>query len=294
MGTSLTVSAGNAGVRPGLHKGVAKARGRDDGCVVGNRPTASISHDTLTAVDPKRVELKISINANDARRAKKRLGLKNAEAGRATIWFCDQPGRKAGGLRFELADRDVIVRLRHKRGADSDTTIKYRREPPFDLPEGWAPAATAAFKVEGDWTVRGQTVAASLDSTVAGTTIDEAVASGPPLTENLFSEDQQRFAAALLAPRTFDLGAIRPLGPIHAWRWEEAPRKDLGNELGAEHWKADGLEFLELSIRVKFANAEKWSRKFAVWATDQGVDIASVSTTKTQAVLEHFARRLAP
>ena len=72
------------------------------------------------------------------------------------------------------------------------------------------------------------------------------------------------------------------------------PRKDLGKELGAEHWKADGLEFLELSIRVKFANAEKWLRKFAAWATDEGLDIASVGTTKTQAVLEHFAQRLAP
>jgi hypothetical protein len=244
-------------------------------------------------MDPERVELKISVNANSARRAKKRLGLKNAEASRATIWFCDQPVRDAGGLRFELADRDVIVRLRHKRGADSDTTIKLRREPPFELPEGWAPAKTAAFKVEGDWTVRAQKVSASLDSTVVGATIDEAGASGPPLTESLFSDDQRRFAAALLAPRTFDLGALRPLGPIHAWRWEEAPWKDLGKELGAEQWKADGLEFLELSIRVKFANAEKWLRRFAAWATDEGLDIASVGTTKTQAVLEHFARRLA-
>jgi hypothetical protein len=245
-------------------------------------------------VDPERVELKISVNADGARRAKKRLGLKNAGASRATIWFCDQPGRDAGGVRFELADRGVIVRLRHKRGADSDTTIKYRREPPFDLPDDWAPAATADFKVEGDWTINGQKVAASLDSTVAGAAVDAAGNAGPPLTESLFSDDQRRFAAALVAPRRVDLDALRPLGPIQAWRWEEAPRKDLGNELGAEHWKADGLEFLELSIRVKFANAEKWLRKFAGWATDEGIDIASVGTTKTQAVLEHFAQRLAP
>jgi hypothetical protein len=246
-------------------------------------------------MDPERVELKVSISADGVRRAKKRLRLNDTEAGRATIWFCDQPGRDDGGLRFELADRDVIVRLRHKRDADSDTTIKYRREPPFDLPVGWPPAATVDFKVEGDWTVRGRKVSASLDSTVAGVIVDDAGASGPPLPRSLFSDDQRRFAAALLVPpRAVDLGALTPLGPIHAWRWEETPRKDLGKELGAEHWKADGLEFLELSIRVKFANAEKWLRKFATWATDKGLDIASVGTTKTQAVLEHFAQRLAP
>jgi hypothetical protein len=245
-------------------------------------------------MDPERVEIKISINAKGARRAKKRLGLDNADAARATIWFCDQPSRDAGRPRFEMADRDVIIRLRHKRGAESDTTIKYRREPPFDLPEGWAPAAVADFKVEGDWTVSGQTIAASLDSTVAGAAIDAAGTSGPPLPQNLFSDEQRRFAAALVAPHPVDLGALRPLGPIHAWRWEETPRDDLGNELGAEQWKADNLEFLELSIRVKFANAEEWRRKFAAWATDHDLDIASIGTTKTKAVLQHFAGRFAP
>jgi hypothetical protein len=136
-------------------------------------------------------------------------------------------------------------------------------------------------------------VAASLVSTVAGATIDEAGTTGPPLASGLFTDDQRRFAAALLAPRAVDLAALRPLGPIHARRWEEAPRKDLDNELGAEQWDADGLEFLELSIRVRFENAEEWLRRFVEWASDKDLNIASVGTTKTQAVLEHFAQRLA-
>jgi hypothetical protein len=245
-------------------------------------------------MEPERVELKININADGVRRAKKHLGLEDRDATRATIWFCDQPRRDAGTLHFEMADRHVIIRLRHKHGADSDATIKYRRRPPFHLPDGWSPPTTAGFKVEGDWTVSAQTVAASLDSTVAGGAIDEAGFAGPPLARCLFSDEQRRFVTALLAPSPLDLAALRPLGPVHALRWEEAPRKDLGNELGAEQWTADGLEFLELSVRVKFANAEKWLRTFTEWARDERLDVASIGTTKTQAVLEHFARRLAP
>jgi hypothetical protein len=246
-------------------------------------------------MEPERVELKVNIDADGVRRAKKHLGLEDGDATRATIWFCDRPGRDADALHFDLADRGVIVRLRHKHGADSDATIKYRRKPPFHLPDGWSPATTPDFKVEGDWTVSAQNVAASLDSTVAGAAIDQAGFAGPPLAPCLFSDDQRRFAAALLAPSRLDLHTLRPLGPIHALRWEETPRKDLGNELGAEQWKAaDGLEFLELSIRVKSANAQKWLRRFTEWARDERLDIASTGTTKTQAVLEHFARRLVP
>ena len=44
-------------------------------------------------------------------------------------------------------------------------------------------------------------VAASLDSTVAGATIDEAGRTGPPLPGSLFSDDQRRFVTDLVAPR---------------------------------------------------------------------------------------------
>lgn len=245
-------------------------------------------------MDPERVELKLSIAGGASKRAKKRLDLDDDRAARATIWFCDRPRWDGDGVHFDLFDRGVIVRLRHKRGDDSDTTVKYRRKPPFDLPPGWQPEPTSDFKIEGDWTTHGRTVAASLDSTVGGKAIDKAGATGPPLPSGLFSDDQRRFAAALLAPRPVDLATLRPLGPIRARRWEESPRDDLGNELGAEQWDADGLEFLELSIRVKFENAEEWLTRFTTWASDTNLDVSSVATTKTQAVLEHFAQHLAP
>jgi hypothetical protein len=249
----------------------------------------------MVSVDPKRVELKLSIGADGPEEATEWLGLKDSEAARATIWFCDQVASGGDGVRFELFDRGVIVRLRRKHGDDdSNTTIKYRREAPLVLPPGWDPEATPDFKVEGDWTIRSRMVAASLDSTVAGATIDEAGRAGPPLPRSLFSDDQRRFVTDLIAPRSVDLAALRPLGPIDAWRWEEAPRRDLDKKVGAERWKFDGREFLELSTRVRFENGDEWLNRFATWATDGGLNIASVGTTKTQAVLEHFAGRLGP
>jgi len=244
-------------------------------------------------VQPNRVELKLSIFGEEgAKYAKQQLGLEDRKATQATIWFCDEWRVDGNRVRFQLFDNGVIVRLRRKEGESSDTTVKYRRDEPFTLPQGWDPKTMPEIKLEGDWTTGGRKVAASIDASVADGTIREAGTTGPPLPSALFSDEQQRFAAALLAPKVTDLTTLRPLGPISALRWDEEQRDDLDNEVGAEQWQVDGLAFLELSIRVKYENADRWSHRFAEWAAnDQHLDIASVGTTKTQAVLEHFARR---
>ncbi len=243
-------------------------------------------------MDPEQVELKLNVNARGVLRAKQHLGLDDADATHATIWFCDVPRRQANTLHFALSDRGVIVRLRHKEGGDSDSTVKYRREAPLHLPAGWSPRTTDDLKVEGDWTTSAQTVAASLTAEISGATIDAAGSDGPPLDRRLFSADQRRFAADLLGPTPVELADLQPLGPVSALRWEETSRDDLGNELGAEQWTAGDLQFLELSIRVKFGKAEKWLRRFTEWAADERLDVAATGSTKTKAVLEHFARQL--
>ncbi len=85
-------------------------------------------------MDPERVELKISLGAEGARKAKELLGFEDRDASRATIWFCDLPRDEGDAVHFELFDRGVIVRLRRRHGDDSDTTIKYRRSAPLILP----------------------------------------------------------------------------------------------------------------------------------------------------------------
>ena len=150
-------------------------------------------------VEPKRVELKISIRAKHVKEARHILELNDDDATTANIWFCDRP---LGGLHpgFELFDRGLIVRLRSKDGDDSDTTVKYRRPQPLDMPSGWDDVdAHPNLKIEGDWTGKNRQVSASLDSTVGGKVIDDAVAARPPLSQQLFSADQRAFASLVNA-----------------------------------------------------------------------------------------------
>jgi hypothetical protein len=128
----------------------------------------------MASVDPERVELKISLGQMSRSGRRRCSGSGTVKRLRATIWFCDRPRWDADGVHLELFDRGVIVRMRHKRGDDSDTTVKYRRSAPLVLPSDWVPKRTSDFKVEGDWMTRSRKVAASLNATVAGKTIDKA------------------------------------------------------------------------------------------------------------------------
>jgi hypothetical protein len=259
--------------------------------VKGTLARGTRKRDNCLVENPQRVELKISISADQVKAARKQLGLKHGDATAAKIWFCERPVVGDSG-RLDLFERGLIVRLRSKDGDHSDTTVKYRRPEPIELPAGWDdPDAHPNYKIEGDWTGDNRQVSASLDSTVAHTVIEYAVAKGTPLDRKLFSADQRRFASAIADPHKVSLASLQALGPVHALRWQETSRPDLGDELGAEQWTADDLVFLELSIRVKYRDAKAWQHRFADWATDQGVAPSALATTKTQAVLEHFAKR---
>lgn len=253
--------------------------------MVVNQPLAS----SMVVADPARTELKLSIAGADARRARKRLGLRKRDAERATIWFCDEARRTADGVHFDLFDRGVIVRLRHKRGRgqDSDTTVKFRREAPLVLPDGWDPEGVPDVKIEGDWTAHSRSVGVSVDASASGRAIDRAGDAGRPHAR-LFSADQRRFAAAVLAPGPSDLTALRTLGPIDARRWD-APRRGLGIDVVAEQWRTGDLEFLELSVRVPTDEAEDWMRRLSEWAAEAGLAVQERGKTKTAAVLEYLA-----
>jgi hypothetical protein len=190
------------------------------------------------------------------------------------------------------SERGLIVRLRSKDRDDSDTTVKYRRPEPIDLPAGWRePDAHPNYKIEGDWTGDNHQVSASLDSTLAHTVIDDAVTKGTPLERQLFSADQRRFASAIAAPYKVNLCVTKRSRPDPGVAVAGTSRPDLGEELGAEQWIADDLIFLELSIRVKYGDGKARQHRFADWAKHQGVARSALATTKTQAVLEHFAKR---
>src|SRR6478735_5509524 len=103
--------------------------------------------------DPGRVEIKLTIGAADVAPARELLGWTDERAGRADIWFCDRITGTGKDRELDLFDRHLIVRLRHKFGKDSDTTVKYRGRQPFHLPAGWRdPIDDRQYKIEGDWT----------------------------------------------------------------------------------------------------------------------------------------------
>jgi hypothetical protein len=238
--------------------------------------------------DPKRVEIKLNVGKEHVADARALLGLTDETATRAAIWFCDRVVDGAGEPRLALTRDDLIVRVRRKEGADSDTTVKLRRPAPLRLPHGWKDAdAPAELKIEGDWAGTSRNVSASLDSSVTAEAIDDALQDAPPVDGSLFSDDQHAFAAAVLGGDEDAVRDLRPFGPIQALRWQEAMRDDFGREVGAEQWVADDLVFLELSIRAKFDAAERWQERFVSWASTR-VEVAPVGITKTQAVLEHF------
>jgi hypothetical protein len=241
---------------------------------------------------PNKVELKISLTAGDVSAARQELGLLDDGATTASIWFCEQVARSI--RRMPLSERGVIVRVRDK-GADSDTTVKYRRPDPIQLPTGWDdPDGHPDYKIEGDWTGANHQVSASLDSTVTSAVVAKAMTGGSPLDSALFSADQRAFANALLPPSGLTLTSLHPLGPIHALRWNEEVKPGFDDPIGAEQWTADDLVFLELSIRVKYAHAKERQQAFLEWATTKHLKVDAVGSTKTQAILEHFATRRTP
>jgi hypothetical protein len=245
--------------------------------------------------DPGRVEIKLSIGADDVAPARELLGWTDARAARADIWFCDRITGTGKDRALDLFDRHLIVRLRHKFGKDSDTTLKYRGKPPLDLPSEWRSSDDDRhYKIEGDWTGKSQLVSASLDSTVSGHDITSSVGHGSLSVDDLFSADQKAFAGEVGDGAGIEWKSLQPLGPIHALRWEEEDRDDLDHALGGEQWIAGDLLFLELSVRVKFAKAQEWQERFTDWAGEKALGVSAVATTKTEAVLHHFADRLEP
>jgi len=239
------------------------------------------------------VEIKLSIGEDDVAPARARLGWADDTAVGGDIWFCDViSGKDAdGNATLELFDRNLIVRLRHwfHDDGESDCTVKFRGTPPLQLPTAWAePDDDHGYKIEGDWTGESRKESASLKQKVAGHDITSSVAHGKPLANGLFSDRQRQLAEALGGIRWKEL---EPLGPIHALRWDAERHDGLGAKLAGEQWIAGDLRFLELSIRVKEDEALEWQGRFTDWADHEKLGASAVGTTKTEAVLHHFASR---
>jgi hypothetical protein len=116
------------------------------------------------------------------------------------------------------------------------------------------------------------------------------VHAGSKALPSLFSADQKRFLKDCAGIRV-NLSMLTLLGPVTAWHWKpiqiRAPDPKL--ELQAERWTVDHtLDFLELSTRVKPADAEAAKSAFDDLIRRRGFPLDADQENKTQRVLTYL------
>jgi hypothetical protein len=243
---------------------------------------------TSTSSSPDKAEIKISLDHTMIERARTAFGLGDAAAELADIWFCDHVVQDDGDVRLDLAENDLIVRLR-RRGEDSDSTIKFRCLGEIVLPEDWkTDDPPNKSKFEGDWTGTKHQLSASVTANVS----EALFGTLPSLSGDWFTGAQQGFAAWAAKDLDEPLVSLTPLGPIYSLHWElDEDATGFGDKIVFEQWSVDDLGFLELSVRVDFDDAAAWQDRFTGFVRDKGFDVRAHQETKTTVMLRHLANR---
>jgi hypothetical protein len=137
------------------------------------------------------------------------------------------------------------------------------------------------YLIEQDWAGRRHTLAASAVAKLG------ALTTTPWTADDLataFTAQQLRFLSEC-AGMPVNVTQLTPLGPIAVVKWEDISLGALS--VNAERWRVDGLDFLELSIRVK-DGAEGAQATFEHGLRDRGIEFFEEEETKTRTVLEHL------
>ena len=96
--------------------------------------------------EPKKLEIKVSLDALVVERARAEFQLTDQDAAPGSVLFCERLDKDDAGVELGMLDRNIIVRLRG--GERSDWTVKFRRDGPFELPAGWDNDDEHEFKLE--------------------------------------------------------------------------------------------------------------------------------------------------
>jgi hypothetical protein len=232
------------------------------------------------------IEIKVNLAAVDA--AVQRLGLGKGKA--RSVWFLEDltPGLASS---TPLLAAGVIARLRTTDGSDDDSTVKLRPCRWSQLAPEWTTSdehGDRQYRIEADWSGARRALAASYESSLDSGTVVEAVESGA--VASLWDASQQQFVDDC-ADVGVNLAALTPLGPVAATRWKNV---DLGGaEVDAERWELDGLDFLEVSIRVAAPAPDASARQLELEQVlrDLGATFAVDQQPKTSLVLERLVAR---
>ena len=183
-----------------------------------------------------------------------------------TVTFWDTRG-------LTLWHKQIVLRERTT-DDEADSTVKLRPvAKPADVGAVWRDVVTFEIDVVGKKPVG----SAKLEFEPAGTA--------------LFSADQRSFVATC-AGAPFETFALRPFGPVPARKRELTDYKGFPFELCVEAWTLKDGEFIELSCKVKRADAQRAKDEFKRLLDKLDLDPAAKQVSKTERVLTQFGARL--
>ncbi|MGX1267156.1 hypothetical protein [Streptomyces phaeoluteigriseus] len=239
-------------------------------------------------------EIKVNIEG-DVPAAVSALGGSRGPMTSRRIWFAEERDSVAEG-RLTLLDAGVIVRLRIGGNRD-DLAVKLRpctREQlvgRFSVP---FEAEPFTYRIEEDWLGNRRVTAASLVHTHPSGALSDAVEPGADPALSVDAVQDQFLHACAPAVLLEELVA---LGPVRSTKTDDVPLDDLKVDL--EAWSVTGLEFLEVSIRLKpkdgddlatfMARAERKQRKLEDAVRVRGVALSEHADSKTRRVLTALA-----
>ncbi|MFJ2932506.1 hypothetical protein ACIO8G_07035 [Streptomyces sp. NPDC087219] len=240
------------------------------------------------------IEIKVNIEG-DVASALSALGGAGAARTMRRIWFAEDRQSVAEG-RVRLLDEGVIVRFRIGGGSD-ELTVKLRPCERERLVGRFADAfdpPPLSYRIEEDWSADNRVVAASLTHGHPSGALLGAVQPGADSAASIDPVQDQFLDVC--APDV-QLDGLVALGPVLSTKAADVALGDL--EVDLEAWRVAGLEFLEVSTRVKpkdgesaeelTARAERRQRKLEEAVREAGVTPSDLSESKTHRVLTALA-----
>jgi hypothetical protein len=231
------------------------------------------------------VEIKISFGRRQVDGALEALGL-GTNGERREIGFLED---NTVGMVLPLFHQGIVLRVRQIEGERGDSTVKLRPCRRSQLTESWLGKKEGdgwELRVEEDWAGTRRVLAASCVADLPGGRIGSVRAGTEPI-RRLFNEGQERFLSDC-AGIQINLNALTLLPAVTAIRWDKVRIQAL-EDVVAERWTIDDLDFLELSIRrdtVEEALAAQEALEQGIQALNLERDDANKS--KTELVLAYL------
>lgn len=239
---------------------------------------------TITQVKADRAELKISFRSTQVPTVRRQLDL-DPQGKMGDVFFLED---LTIGVGLPLLEAGVILRIRKARSGAVKTTVKLRPARASQLEARWIEPA-AGLRLEQDRGLSQAVLAASLDGQVEKEAF-ELVQSGAEPVHTLFNPAQHDLLADC-SPLRINIDQLQLVGPITSERWEDirlAPFDDA--EIEVERWAAEGLEFIEVSAKVRDVDGAG-AAQLRLGAALGGLGLIPHSSrqTKTGQMLEHLA-----